>query len=204
MTPSKPTAEPAVTEDDVAAAARDAEFAKQAATDLEEAVRAGDDTVTPEQLRAAKDQGLFAKLRAESVKRKHEKAKEEARQAACRALYAEIDAYDDAIGESLSGLLQAALDARKAFQAAVDQHNQQTSDWRARALQLGVSEYDLSGLPPESDGFLAIPRGSALIRAGRRELFTLNADSYLEGLKHGSDAPLFVESIKTEAVVADQ
>jgi hypothetical protein len=204
MTTKPESDEPTITEADVAAAEAAAEAAEQAAIELEEAVRNGDEGVTPEAVANQKNQGVFQRLRAEAARRKLAKSKEAQRLAACRALFDEINAYDATIGDKLSGLLQAVLDARKAFQAAVEDHAQKAAAWRARALELGVAQYDLSGMPPASDGYLAIPRGSALIRAGRREIFILNADQYLDGLKHETDAPVFVESIKTEGVVEDK
>lgn len=200
-----PTTKPAggdldVTAADVAAAAADAAKAEELAASLERQIVDGDETITADQLAAQKSLGVFARLRADAVARKHEKAKTAARLAACTALHDEINAYGDSVGDELANLLQACHDANAAFASAVAEHNARVQAWRRRMDELGVPE-DSSPMPSGAHGRLAIATGTGQVRAGLLQFGMLDAKGWTARAAdepHNADA--LVESIRGHVV----
>lgn len=178
MTPTKPNEAEAVTEADVAAAERDAADAEALAASLEEAVRNGDDTVTPDAIVNQKNLGMFARLRAEATKRKLAKAKEAQRLAALAVIHDEIHEYGDSVGDELAKLLAACHDANNAYRAAVKAHNAKVAEWHQRAAVLGVPEGMSAPRPPAQHGRLAIRSDATVIRADMLKLDSVTVKSH--------------------------
>ncbi|MEU3222645.1 hypothetical protein ABZ695_05730 [Streptomyces sp. NPDC006976] len=121
---------------DVATAVQEADEAAALAAALEERVRNGDDTVTPEQIANARELGTFAQLRADATRRKAENAKRDARLADLTELKADIDAHTPATdpGQLVDDLFNALL----AFVQHFNDHNARVDQWRARMVALDV------------------------------------------------------------------
>lgn len=120
----------------VATAVQEADEADGLAAALEERVRAGDDTITPEQIAAARELGHFAQLRAEATRRKAEDAKRTARLAALAELRTDIDAYTETT--DTDQLVDNIFDALLAYTQHFDAHNARVTQWGARMVELGV------------------------------------------------------------------
>lgn len=171
-----------VTDADVAAAEAAATEAQALVTELEEKVLNGDDTVTPDEIVAQESLGRFARLRAESTRRKAVKSKEAARLRACEALYADIDTYASGEGKRFGPMFQAIYDAKAAFKTAVEERNAEVRTWRQRAEALEVAVDDGRPTPRASDGRVALGGGAALVRADGRIFYTIDAKTYLDAL----------------------
>ncbi|MEU2251159.1 hypothetical protein [Streptomyces sp. NPDC019224] len=130
------TAAHAAAETDVATAVQEADEAAALAAALEERVRNGDDTVTPEQIANARELGTFAQLRAEATRRKAENAKREARLADLASLKADIDAYTQATDPDQ--LVDDLFNALLAYTQHFADHNTRVNQWRARMTALDV------------------------------------------------------------------
>jgi hypothetical protein len=152
----------------VAAAEQEATEAEALAAALEERVREGDDSVTPEQVASQRELGRFARLRVEAARRKAARAAEAARLDKCTALAAEINAYAENSGQKFADLLRTAEDAVRAFVAAVDERNENIHRWGATAAELSVPMHQ-SPLPPGKE-HAGLGRGDhkALISGARR------------------------------------
>ncbi|MGW1799156.1 hypothetical protein ACWCQN_25100 [Streptomyces sp. NPDC001984] len=163
----------------VATAEQEAEEAVALVDALEEKVRDGDDTVTPEELANRRELGSFAKLRAEATRRKAEKAKRAARLTVCEELRDEIEAYAAGSGQHFAELLRAAQDAVEAFVAAVDERNQHIDGWRQRMQDLHVPAHNNPVIPPKEHGQLGHGGQDGEIIGGRRRLQQTSAERWL-------------------------
>lgn len=153
---------------DVTAAEQEAAEALSLAGTLEERVREGDESVTPEEIAGARELGRFARLRADATRRKAEKTKAAARLAACEDLRAEVEEYVTGAGAEFAELLKTAEDAVAAFVTAVDDRNDRIRGWHLRMQALGVPEHLAPIAPPAEHGRLGY-RGAAVI-AGMRHM----------------------------------
>jgi hypothetical protein len=104
---------------------------------LEERVREGDESVTPEQIAGQRELGRFARQRVAATQRKAERAREAQRQRALAELADTVRACaDDA--ERLVRLAQAAGRAMEAFVAACEERESWVYQMRERMHALGV------------------------------------------------------------------
>lgn len=138
----------------VATAVQEADEAAGLAAALEERVRNGDDTVTPEQIASARELGRFAQLRADATRRKADAAKRDARLADLAQLKADIDDHQDDNDDTAAELLDTAYKALVAYVQHVHTHNTQVSDWRTRLTALNVPEHLSPFTPPAEHGHL--------------------------------------------------
>jgi hypothetical protein len=166
--------DPAVTAADVASAEQEAAEAQELVKQLEEAVLNGDDNVSHEQLRDQKSLAEYARLRAESTRRKVAALKAAERLAQCEALRSEIEAYAVDGGEHLAELLKASTDKMLEFHAAVKERNDRITDWRTRAGALGIPAHTTSRA--EHGGLSLVPQGPLF--AGKRRVEFLSAGQY--------------------------
>ncbi|MFD7968586.1 hypothetical protein [Streptomyces clavifer] len=120
----------------VTTAEQEAREATGLVTALEERVRDGDDTVTPEQIAAARELGHFAQLRTDATARKAVDAKRTARLAALAELKADIDAYTETT--DTDQLVDNIFGALLAYTQHFDAHNARITQWRARMTELDV------------------------------------------------------------------
>ncbi|WP_322984639.1 hypothetical protein [Streptomyces sp. S584] len=130
------TAARATADTAVAAAVQEADEAANLAQALEERVRNGDDTITPEQIANARELGQFAQLRADATRRKAEQAKRAARLADLTQLKADIDAHTETT--DTDQLVDNIFEALLAYTQHFDAHNTRVNQWRARMTELGV------------------------------------------------------------------
>lgn len=164
---------------DVAAAEQEAAEAEQLAAALEERVREGDDSVTPDQIASARELGRFARLRTEATRRKAERAKAAARLAACESLRDEIETYAEGSGARFAELLTAADNAVRAFVAALDERNDHLTAWRQTMVDLGVPAHDNPLIPDKGHGNLGHVGHSGQIIARTRRMAPTTPDEWL-------------------------
>lgn len=154
---STDTAEPAV--DDVTAI--DVDRAEQEASEaaalvdaLEERVRDGDDTISPDEIEQAKKLGAFARLRVEATRRKADRAAAAAHRRALAELRAQL--LDDATGgpARLAEIAAALTGVDKAiaeFVDAAERHNTWHAETRERLRTLTEEPgHNVKGLDEES------------------------------------------------------
>ncbi|WP_067071592.1 hypothetical protein [Carbonactinospora thermoautotrophica] len=129
--------------------AAEAEAAEAAALveALEERVRDGDESVTPEQIEQAKSLCGFAKLRVEAARRKAERARQKAAEAARRKAAAEVrerlSRYTD---EALAERYRDARDALRKLAAACHERNAAIGDCGMRLRSVGFADLDTPAL----------------------------------------------------------
>ncbi|GAA3737985.1 hypothetical protein HDA32_005364 [Spinactinospora alkalitolerans] len=164
----------AKTSDPVADAEHEAAEAEHLVEALEERVRDGDDSVTPEQVEQQRGLSHFARLRVEAARRKAEKAREKERRRQLDALRADIDARDDDVTRIVE-LRAQAEQAVEAFAQACDDRNRWIRQTVRRMKELDVpngqaGERDPSGLgwvaSATGNGVFTSERGVKEIRAG--------------------------------------
>ncbi|MCY0962801.1 hypothetical protein [Streptomyces sp. H27-H5] len=137
--------------------ARASEEAKEAAgllTALEDRVRDGDDSITPEELTKARELGSFAQLRTDATRKRVVEARQTARLAALAELKGEMDAYqaEADTGELVDNILAALL----AFTQHYESHNAHVNDWAARMKELGVASVPGPQFTQPEDGHLGL------------------------------------------------
>lgn len=138
----------------VATAEQEAKEAAGLVAALEERVRNGDDTVTPEQIASARELGSFAQLRADATARKAADAKRTARLAACDELRQEIEEYEADNGDQAAQLLDTAYAALVAVIDHMHTHSQKLTAWRDRMLELDIPEHLSPLIPAAAHGHL--------------------------------------------------
>ena len=138
----------------VTTAVQEADEAADLAAALEERVRNGDDTVTPNEIANARELGRFAQLRADATRRRAEAAKREARLVDLAQLKADIDEHQGDNGDQGAELLDTAYKALVAYVQHVHTHNTQVRDWRKRLTALDVPEHLSPFTPPAEHGHL--------------------------------------------------
>jgi hypothetical protein len=121
-----------VTYADVRTAEAEAESAERAARNLEDAIAAGDSSVTLEAVEAAERKSRFAGLLAKGQRAKADRYRADVRAKARIALREEIIATAPKSGDEMVKALQAVEDAARAFMRLADEHDARVTDWRAR------------------------------------------------------------------------
>lgn len=171
------------TEQEVAAAEAEAEAqaveAESLAQALEQAVLEGDEKITADALDSQVKLSRFARLRAEAIRRKAERARGAIRTKQADELRAEIDSYAAGSGTKLAALLRAVADAEKAFLDAGAEHNVLVHQWRQRAVALGIPDSDGRPVPPAEDGRLALDRAGNGLHVGQRRLGLADVKNWL-------------------------
>ena len=147
----------------MAAAVQEADEAAGLAAALEERVRDGDDSVTPEQIANARELGHFAQLRADATRRKADDAKRAARLVALADLKADIDAYHADNGDQAAALLDNAYKALTKFVDHVQDHTRRVTNWRQRMTELDVPPHNSPFTPPAEHGHLGRQPDGAVI-----------------------------------------
>lgn len=166
MTSTAPADVENVTDAQVAQAEREATEAAALVDALEDRVRDGDDTVTPEEIEQARSLVRFAQLRAEATARKAERAKAAAHAQALAQLRADI--LDDVNGggpglAAVAAALAGVDEAIGKFLDAANTHNAWHDAIRARIRDLsGTAPSDLHGGDEESGLAFADPGHSTL------------------------------------------
>jgi hypothetical protein len=172
---------------EVIAAKAEAAEAEALASGLEDAIRAGDATITHEEI--TKQQSLvgFLRLQVEGARTKARARRADVRLAAANALREEIEHYASGSGKKFVKLLRAVKTAEDAFVEAVDEHDQKVRGW-VRAMQaLGIPDSDGRPVPPAEHGRLATGRGLEQIQAGRRALSIIGGRQILEAHRDRGD-----------------
>ncbi|MFB2596596.1 hypothetical protein ACEXQE_02275 [Herbiconiux sp. P17] len=178
-----------VTDQDVAAAEKEAAEAEALVAVLEEAIMDGDETVDDEQVLAQEKLSRFAKLRVEATRRKAERSKEAQRQAALIELRAEIVSFADGSGKQFAKHLRDAEKALTALALGAHDRNDKIEAWKRRMVDLGVPAKSPTFLvPAKSDGELTYSAGSGGgygaqgIQVGTRELEIRDTGIFVQGL----------------------
>ncbi|MFJ6438673.1 hypothetical protein [Streptomyces sp. NPDC091416] len=169
---------------DVATAVQEADEAAALAAALEERVRNGDDTVTPEQIASARELGQFAQLRAEATRRKAEQAKRAARLADLAELKADIDAYTQTTDPDK--LVDDLFTALLAYTQHFADHNTRVNQWRARMTALDVPVVHSPNDVRADHAHLGRANGSTQIFVG---------DSVYATVNHISNLPYHLEQL---------
>lgn len=188
----------------VTTAVSEAREAANLAQALEERVRDGDDTVTPDQIASARELGHFAQLRADATARKAETAKRDARLAALAELKADIDAYQADNGDQAAALLDSTYKALNAYVDHVQDHTKHINEWRQRMTDLHVPEHTSPFIPGAEHGHLGHHAGDLI--AGDTVYRTLSPwpalNSLVSAAHHraaGSPRALIAEQEKIDA-----
>lgn len=179
-TTTAPAAPEDTDEDQVAQAEREATEAAALVDALEDRVRDGDDTVTPEQIEQARGLGRFAQLRAEATRRKAERAAHAQWLRQCNELRTEIEGYQTGGGEQLAQLLADAEKAVTGFVTAVNERNKVVAGWRHRMVDLGV-QHTNPLVPPASQGGIGLNNQQQVL-AGRRRMDVIDLDWWLTAM----------------------
>jgi multidrug efflux pump subunit AcrA (membrane-fusion protein) len=192
-----------LTDADYAAAKQEAAEAEALVTALEDRVKDGDDTITPDQILAQESLSRFARLRLEATRRKLEKAKAKRRLDAANALHDEITAYAGGIGQKLANKMRAIEKAEQALVTLADQHDALIRSWRARAEALKIPVTDFRPMPPARDGHLALGTDGAttVLHAGRRKLELVEGETLLKHFRTHDDRAAVVAA--TEQMEAE-
>jgi hypothetical protein len=106
---------------------------------LEELIREGDNSITAEQLTAARERDRIAELRADAEQRRQQAAEATAHQVAVDSLKQGIETMPSDVTE-LARLAQAAEDALSALVAAMVAREQQIGSLVGQAQRLGIRE----------------------------------------------------------------
>lgn len=133
----------------VATAEAEAREATALAQALEDSIKDGDETVTPQALEEARSLRGFAKLRTEAAQRKAERAREAERQRQLRALRTEMKERPGLDRKRLAALLRTAEEALGAFVQTTKEHNDQVRTWHERMLALQVPQLTNPAPPAE-------------------------------------------------------
>jgi hypothetical protein len=158
--------------DQVAVAEQQAVEADALVVALEERVRAGDDTITPEQLRVHEDVARFARLQADAARRRAEVERVSNRRVEAAKIVAEVGKHH-AQGERLADLLRTIVASVVEFKQLTDAHNAAVSGWLDRAAPLAESG--------DVDDILAVITGvmSRNLRVADRDIMQINPMHYL-------------------------
>lgn len=133
----------------VAVAETEAREAADLARALEDRVKDGDESVTPEALESARQLQGFAKLRKTAAERKAARARETERQRQLAALREEIETTSPTTRAELVELLKAAETATAAFVEACGKRNALIQGWYDRMRGLGVERLTTPQPPAE-------------------------------------------------------
>lgn len=166
----------------VATAEAEAREARQLVDALQEKVRAGDDTVSPEQIATARELGEFARLRADAAARKAEHAQASARTAALLELRAELDTHQQDRGTRYAAHLKTAEDAIRAYLDEVASDNEQIRQWQQRMRDLDVPEHTTHHTPPDEHaglGYSSQGLNAHCLIAGEQRIRRTNAEQWL-------------------------
>ncbi len=125
---------------ELAAAEVEAAEAEQLLQSLEEAVIAGDATVTPDDITRQDGLSRFARLRVEATRRKAAEAAVAARKAAIASIRDEVAADVATDSDELLEAFESAHAASVEFFNLAAAHNARLDSWRTRLQQLGVEE----------------------------------------------------------------
>ncbi|MFH9121121.1 hypothetical protein [Streptomyces globisporus] len=176
----------ATADTNVAAAVQEADEAAALAAALEERVRNGDDTVTPEQIANARELGNFAQLRADATRRRAEDAKCDARLADLAQLKADIDAHTETT--DTDQLVDNLFNALLAYTQHFDAHNARVIQWRTRMTELGVPHLQDPRQVTADHGHLGI---------NGRDLYVGN--TVYATLNHVANLPYHIEQLRAGA-----
>lgn len=166
----------------VATAVQEADEAANLAAALEERVRDGDDTVTPEQIASARELGHFAQLRADATRRKAEQTKRDARLTACEELRTEMASHQRDRGARYAQHLMTAEKALRAFLADVEADNEQHRQWRQRMHELDIPEHNTHLAPSDEHAGLGYSKPNLNFNslvAGDLRIRATNAEHWL-------------------------
>lgn len=159
----------------VNAAEQEAAEAAELVAVLEDRVREGDESVTPEEIASARDLGRFAKLRAEATRRKATRAKAAARLAACEDLAAEMRAAEHN-DEQIIAALGAVEAALTNLTEVVGAHNHNVGQWRRRMQELAV---EAGTVPATEHGGLVHDQHGAWVAVGATRFSRLSAGALI-------------------------
>lgn len=168
------------TNEDVQAAEQEASSAEAEVTALEERVRAGDESVTHEQIERQRGLSRFAKLRAEAAVRKAERSKQAERLKQLDALRQEIEADSAGVGEQFAKALRKAEAALTEVFRIERERNEKVGGWRQRAIALDVPEHNSPVAPTAESCGLGVQRNGKLIAGERRFERSISADAWVQ------------------------
>lgn len=171
-----------VTGEHVREAEREAAEAAALVVALEEAVAAGDETVTIDQITEQENLSRYARLRAEATRRKADAAKAAARVKAVAELKSDILKGAKRSSRRLTEALLAAEAAAHEFYTLANEYDDQLAGWVLRLEQLGIINQvkeqgiGLNGIGEVTVGHLTLEK----VDGGRHlnKLFVGQADPY--------------------------
>lgn len=174
---------------DVAGAEQEAADAATFAAALESRFIQGD-RVEPGQIESAEALSRWARLRVQRTRAAAERAAEAARLAAARDLAAEVEQYSADAGKEIATFLEATGAADALFRAAVDRHNAQLIEWKARAKALEVPETHGFQVPAgDPHGGLRLGRDGSteVLQAGSRIYSMVGGEALLTAFRNQPD-----------------
>lgn len=152
---------------EVAAAEAEAEQAEALANSLEDAIRSGDTTITPDELAKQRSLVGFLRLQVDGARTKAEKRRADARTQAIVNLHDEVVSHAPESGGALVDALEAVEQAARKFLALSTEHDKQITAWSAKL--------DL----------FKVARGAQEEGIGRNGIGELQADGFTLPLVHG-------------------
>lgn len=129
-----------VTDADVRSAEQEAAEAEALVVELEERVREGDESVSPDEIDASEKLGRFARLRADATARKAERYRQAVRTKALQDLRADVRKRAPKAGDDLVAALKAVEDAARAFLSLADEHDARLDGWINTIRELRVPD----------------------------------------------------------------
>ena len=186
---------------EVATAEAEAETAEALANSLEDAIRSGDTTITPDELTKQRSLVGFLRLQVDGARAKAEKRRVEARDTAIQSLRDEILAKAPENGEKLVKLLLAADKASRAFYDASLEHDAQIAAWVARieGLRVGTGEQE-HGLGLNGIKQIVAPGGIVLDLSNGanhlNKLYVGNSEPYGKLIPSADDSGRVQETVK--------
>jgi hypothetical protein len=152
---------------EVVAAEAEAETADQLANSLEEAIRSGDTTITPDELTKQRSLVGFLRLQVDGARAKAETRRTESRARALVELHDEIVSEATESGAALTKALETVEIAARAFLALSAQHDDKVMAWSATLDHLNV------------------PKGTHEEGVGRNGIGEVQANGFTLSLVHG-------------------
>lgn len=153
--------------DPITTADNEATEAARLVEELEEQVRNGDTTITPDQIEQQRGLSRFARLRAEAARRKAERDQAKQRRNDINAVVADIDAHTDDTAR-LVELRHQAEAAVEAFVTACEERNQWVRSTAGRLRTLDVPAQNQGEPDPSGVGWTAGSGGAVVITPNGR------------------------------------
>jgi hypothetical protein len=185
---------------EVAAAEAEAREAEALANSLEDAIRSGDTTITPDELTKQRSLVGFLRLQVDGARAKARAREVQARDDAIKRLRDEILAKAPESGEQLVKLLLDADKASRAFYDASLAHDSQLAAWVARieGFRIGAGQQEhgvgLNGIKQIVVGGIVLDQSAGANHLNK--LYVGNSDPYGKLIPSADDSGRVQETVK--------